>query len=126
MFTLSVEMSFKASHQLVLPDGSKEPTHRHNWSATAEVGSEKLDDAGVVMDFHRLRAELGNILAGFDNSQLAAVDYFRQNNPSAENVAKYIFDRLEARLPQGVNLRSVKVEEERGCWAKFASQEIGL
>ena len=126
MFTVSVEVSFWASHQLVLPDGSKEPAHRHNWSVTAEVGSEELDDTGVVMDFHRLRAELGSIIARFDNSDLAAVDYLRQSNPSAENVAKYIFGELEARLPQGVDLKSVKVGEEEGCRAKFCKSEIDL
>jgi len=124
LFTVIAEMSFKASHQLVLPDGSKEPAHHHNWSVTAEAGGRELDNTGVVMDFHRLRAELADILAPLDNSQLAAVEYFRQNNPSAENVAKYIFDRLETRLPKGVDLISVKVGEEQGCWAKFAARKI--
>ena len=120
MFTVSVEMSFQASHQLDLPDGSKEAAHRHNWSVTAEVGRRQLDDMGVVVDFHKLRAELGAIIAPFDNSHLDALDYFRQNNPSAENVAKYIYDNLRAKLPEAVDITSVKVGEEQGCWAKYA------
>ncbi len=119
MFTISVEMSFHASHQLALPDGSNEPTHSHNWAVTAEVAAETLDNTGVVMDFRRLRAELGRIIAPFANSQLAAIEYFRQNNPSAENVAKYIYEKLVPKLPQGVDIRSVKVGEEQGCWAKY-------
>ena len=120
MFTISVEMSFQASHQLALPDGSKEPTHSHNWSVTAEVVGKKLDNMGVVMDFHKLRAELGRIIAPFDNSQLGTIDYFQKNYPSAENVAKYIYEKIRAKLPQGVDIRSVKVGEEQGCWAKYA------
>ena len=120
MFTISVEMSFQASHQLALPDGSKEPAHSHNWSVTAEVAARELDDMGVVMDFHKLRTELWAIIAPFDNSQLDALDYFRQNNPSAENMAKYIYDKLTAKLPEGVDMASVKVAEEQGCWAKYA------
>jgi len=123
MFTISIEMSFQASHQLALPDGSKEPTHSHNFSVTAEVAGKKLDNMGVVMDFHRLRADLGDIIAPFDNSQLAAVDYFRRNNQSAENVAKYIYEKLRAKLPEAVDIRSVKVGEEQGCWAKYADRE---
>ncbi|MHC4240480.1 MAG: 6-pyruvoyl trahydropterin synthase family protein, partial [Planctomycetota bacterium] len=51
MFTVSVETRFWASHSLVLPDGSKEQRHQHNWMVAAEVSSTKLDDRGLVMDF---------------------------------------------------------------------------
>jgi len=120
LFTISVEMSFAAAHQLALANGSKEPLHSHNWSVIAEVAAEKLDDFGVVMDFHKLRSELGDIIAPFDNSQLGDVDYFRRNSQSAENVARYVYEKLGARLPQGVKIKSVRVGEERGCRAKYA------
>lgn len=126
MFTVSVEMSFNASHQLALPDGSKESTHTHNWSVTAEVAAKELDNMGVVMDFHKLRAELADIIAQFDNAQLAAIDYFRQNNQSAENVAKYIYEKLRTKLPEDLDIRGVKVGEEQGCWAKYANRENGF
>ena len=120
MFTISVEMGFRASHQLTLPDGSKEAAHRHNWSVTADVAGEKLDNMGVVMDFHGLRAALGGIIAELDDLPLNEIAYFQRNNPSAENVAKYIYDKLAARLPEGVELQGIKVGEEPGCWAKFS------
>lgn len=123
MFTISVEMSFQASHQLALTDGSKEPMHSHQWSVIAEVAAEKLDDFGVVMDFHKLRRELCDIIAPFDKLQLGAVDYFRRNSQSAENVARYIYEKVGARLPQGVKIKSVRVAEERGCWAKYAEEK---
>ncbi len=119
MFTISVETHFWASHQLVLPDGSKEPVHHHNWLVTAEVGSEVLNDMAVVMDFHELKEMLDNIAAEFDNKALNEADGFQQNNPSAENVAKYIYDKLRTELPEGVKLRNVKVVEQTGCSAKF-------
>lgn len=119
MFTVSVEMSFRASHQLTLPDGSKEPVHWHNWSVTADVAGKKLDNMGVVMDFHRLKAALGGIIADLDNLPLNEIAYFQRNNPSAENVARYIYEKLAGKLPAGVELQSIKVGEEAGCWAKF-------
>jgi len=119
MFTISVETSFRASHQLALPDGSKEPAHYHNWLVTAEVGSNELNSMGVVMDFHGLKAALDDIVAEFDNSQLEAISYFRQNNPSAENVAGYVYEKLRIKLPKGVELRNIRVGEEPGCLAKF-------
>jgi 6-pyruvoyltetrahydropterin/6-carboxytetrahydropterin synthase len=120
MFTISVETHFWASHQLTLPDGSKEPLHHHNWAVIANISSEKLDDMGLVMDFCRLKEALDKTTSEFDNVPLDGIDYFRRNNPSAENVAKYIFDKLEPKLPGGVELRSVKVIEEPGCSAKFS------
>ena len=119
MFTISVETHFWASHQLVLPDGSKEPRHHHNWLVTVEVGSKKLNDMAVVMDFHELKAMVDNIIADFNNKALNQIGCFKQNNPSAESVAKYIYDKIRTELPQGVKLRNVKVVEQTGCSAKF-------
>jgi 6-pyruvoyltetrahydropterin/6-carboxytetrahydropterin synthase len=119
MFTISVETRFWASHQLVLPDGSKEPMHYHNWLVTAEVASERLNDMAVVMDFHELKRMVDNIAAELDNKALNEADCFQQNNPSAENVAKYIYDKLRMKLPEDVKLKNVKVVEQTGCAAKF-------
>ena len=120
MFAVSVETHFWASHQLTMPDGSKEPAHSHNWLVRAEVAAEKLNSSGFVIDFLTLRKMLDNIVAQFDNIALAKIDYFRQNNPSAENVAKYIYEKLEPKLPNGLKVQSVLVTEERNCSAKLS------
>ena len=119
MFTISVETHFQASHQLTLPDGSKEPVHNHDWAVTASLSSEKLNNMGVVMDFQELKAMVDKTVAGFDNTALESIVYFQRNNPSAENIAKYIYDKLRNELPEGVKLRSIRVVEEPGCSAKF-------
>ena len=120
MLTVSVETRFWASHQLTLPDGSKEPVHSHNWAVTAEVGRDIISNMGLVMDFRRLKALLDNIVAEFDNVSLDGIDYFGQNNSTAENVARYIYEKLQARLPKDVKLEVIRVTEEPGCSAKFA------
>jgi 6-pyruvoyl-tetrahydropterin synthase len=119
MFTISVETCFWASHQLIFLDGSKEPVHYHNWLVTVEVGSKKLNDMAVVMDFHGLKAMVDNITAEFNNKALNRIGYFQQNSPSAETVAKYIYDKISTQLPQGVKIRNVKVVEQAGCSAKY-------
>jgi 6-pyruvoyltetrahydropterin/6-carboxytetrahydropterin synthase len=119
MFIISVERHFRASHQLVLPDGSKEPVHEHDWVVTVEVSSEKLNNMGVVMDFQSLQAMIDKIIAGFSNIALENIDYFQQNNPSAENVAKYIYKKLRIGLSGGVELLNVRVVEEPGCSAVY-------
>jgi 6-pyruvoyltetrahydropterin/6-carboxytetrahydropterin synthase len=119
MFTISVETHFRASHQLALQDGSKEPVHHHNWSVAADVSSNKLNSMGLVMDFKQLKALIDKTIAAFDNRALDRISYFQQNNPSAENVAKYIYEKLRIKLPKGVELRNIRVVEEPGCSAKF-------
>ena len=103
-----------------MPDGSKEPLHHHDWLVSADVSSERLDNIGVVMNFQTLRAMLDDAVADFDNAAIEAVGFFQQNNPSAENVARYIYDKLRVGLPDGVKLRSVRVVEEPGCSAAFS------
>ena len=119
MLTVSVKTRFWASHQLTLPNGSKEPLHSHNWSVTADVSGDKLSNMGLVIDFRRLAAMLDNIVADFDNMTLDSIDYFQPINSTAENVAKYIYEKLQPGLPKGVKLEAVRVVEEPGCLAKF-------
>jgi 6-pyruvoyltetrahydropterin/6-carboxytetrahydropterin synthase len=119
MFTISIERHFQASHQLIMPDGSKEPVHSHDWVVTAALSSEKLNNMGVVMDFRELGAMIDKTVAGFNNKALESIGYFQQNNPSAENVAKYIYEKLLIGLPERIKLQNVRVVEEPGCSATF-------
>ena len=116
----AVNLGAEKPTDALLPDGSKEPLHHHNWVVTANLSSDKLDSMGFVMDFSRLKAVVDKTIAEFDNVPLDSIDYFQRNNSSAENVAKYIFDKLEPKLPGGVKLRSIRVVEEPGCSAKFS------
>jgi 6-pyruvoyltetrahydropterin/6-carboxytetrahydropterin synthase len=120
LFAVSIERHFWASHQLAMGNGSKEPAHSHNWVVVAEVSSETLDDAGIIMDFCRLEDMVDEVVGEFDNARLEGIGYFRRNNPSAENVAKYVYEKLEPQLPDDVKLVWVRVVEDRGCSAKFS------
>ncbi len=123
MFTISVETHFWASHRLTSPDGSKEPEHHHSWSVTVDVSSKKLNSMGLVMDFGQLKELICNIVAEFDNTTLDSNDYFQKNSSSAENVARYIYEKLRAKLPKVVILQSVEVVEEPGCSAIFSKDK---
>jgi len=124
LFSISVETGFRASHQLTLPDGSKEPLHAHDWRVIAQVSCEKLNAMGVVMDFHNLRGLLDSALSQFKDTAMEEHACFARNNSSAENVAKYVYESLEGRLPVGVRLEKVNVVEEPGCSAKFTNPRL--
>ena len=120
MFTVSVKTHFWASHQLTLPDGSKEPAHWHNWSVTANVSSGTVNAKGFVIDFQRLNGLVDNIVAELINTPLEENDYFKRNNSSAETIAKYIYEQLEPKLPEAAVLESVRVAETASRSAKFS------
>jgi 6-pyruvoyl-tetrahydropterin synthase len=75
---------------------------------------------GLVIDFRRLKTMVDSIVADFDNSQIEKLGYFEKDNSSAEAVAKYIYEKLEPKLPRDVNLNAVTVVEQAGCLAKFS------
>jgi 6-pyruvoyl-tetrahydropterin synthase len=119
VFTITIETQFKASHGVALPDGSKEPEHEHFWAVSVEVATDKLDSRGMAIDFAHLKARLTGITSQLSGALLNDVDYFRENGPTAENVAVYVFQKLEPNLPSGVRLEGVTVSEQIGCSAKY-------
>lgn len=119
MFTVSVKTSFKASHQLDLPDGSKENDHTHDWFVKVDVRGNDLDDYNLLIDFVELKKKLNAITAQFEGKKLEKLDFFAQNNASAECVARYIYEKIETMMPKGVKLKAVEVTEEPGCSVKY-------
>lgn len=122
-FEITIAREFSASHQLRLGDGSLEPLHGHNWHVEVTVGAEKLDDIGVVMDFHELERLLDPIIAAMHNTHLNDLPEFESRNPSAENVALHIAQSL--RLPDGVELRTVEAWETASCRARWLAGRPG-
>ncbi|MHC5074825.1 MAG: 6-pyruvoyl trahydropterin synthase family protein [Planctomycetota bacterium] len=119
MYTVIVETSFNASHNLTLPDGSKEKLHGHEWKIAAKVTSNKLNKMGLVIDFHRLKSLIEGIVSDINGRKLEEIEFFQKNNSSAENVAKYIYEKLGTILPKSVQLNDITVTEEPGYLAKF-------
>ncbi|MFN0132495.1 MAG: 6-pyruvoyl trahydropterin synthase family protein [Phycisphaerales bacterium] len=121
-FEITVEREFCAGHALSIA-GTREPVHGHNFHVTVCVAGETLDGDGLLCDFHTIDEHLGEIVAGFDNRNLNDVPPFADGlNPSAENVARYIGDRLADELadmaPAAV-VAWVRVTEAAGCAATY-------
>ena len=119
VFTISIERKFNASHQLTLPDGSKEDLHSHNWILVVAVQRKKLDEMGLVMDFALLKTIIDRTLAPFENTQLEQSGCFDRMNSSAENLAKYLYEKIAGLLPDGVKADYVSITEAPGCTAKY-------
>jgi 6-pyruvoyltetrahydropterin/6-carboxytetrahydropterin synthase len=121
MFEISVQSDFKAAHQLQFQGGKCERLHGHNWTVTAVVGSKTLNEWGVIMDFHLLKERLETVLQAFDHGRINFIPPFDQLNPTAENLAQYIFEKLSSdpAIPTTARVEKVTVGEAGTMLASF-------
>lgn len=117
MYTVSVETFFSATHRVRFPDGSLEPLHGHDWRVRALFGSESLDDHGMVVDFCEARRALEQVVADFQHADLNELEAFGGFCPTAEVVARVVFDRMVSRGQ--ASLQRVEVTEAPGCVATY-------
>jgi 6-pyruvoyltetrahydropterin/6-carboxytetrahydropterin synthase len=120
VYKVSVDTYFDASHQLTLSSGTSEPLHQHRWEVTVSLSSLALNEIGIVIDFNRLKKKVDSITSDISGEKMGGNQFFRENNCSAENVARYIYERLEAMLDNNLKLETVCVTEEPGCRAEFS------
>lgn len=127
MFELTVRKSFAAAHRLHGFQGGCEQMHGHTWSAEVLVAGKELNKNGVLIDFHELHDLVGKIILDLDHRYLNDLYYFnepgREINPTAENIARYIYLRLKASLNHGVKLIKVIVWEAPDAWASYYEEE---
>ena len=121
MFEVTVEDEFSAAHFLKLYDGSWEHRHGHDWKVAVTLRSENLDSIGVVADFEMIKPNLKKVLAEFNEISINEhPDFKNKLNPSTENIAKTIHDRL-SKVIRSDNAKIIKVTvwETRDAQASF-------
>jgi 6-pyruvoyltetrahydropterin/6-carboxytetrahydropterin synthase len=119
VYTLTVRSSFAAAHRLREYAGNCERLHGHNWQVEATVESERLDEQGMAMDFRAMKGALHDILSGMDHRYLNEIPPFDAQNPSSENLARYIFGEMAGRIPAPARLRRITVWESEDARAEY-------
>ena len=110
-YKVSVIRGFSAAHALRGYKGKCEKLHGHNWKVRVALVSNKLDRTGMTMDFTDIKSLLDDVLSGLDHGYLNETPPFDKLNPTAENIAAYILNRLSKKLPKGVKITEVEVWE---------------
>ena len=110
MYYVSKRMEVAGSHHLDLPYESKcSNLHGHNWIIAVHCKSEKLTDYGMIVDFALVKKEIHGVL---DHSNINDV-LDNRINPTAENMAKWICDKVSELCEVGYCYR-VEVQESEG------------
>ncbi len=112
MYEIMVETHLDAAHFLRGYRGKCEAMHGHRFRVAARVSAAALNDIGIAYDFADLKKDLNEAIAGLDHTCLNDHPAFQDMNPSSENLARLVYDRLEASLRgSGLKLGTVEVWE---------------
>ncbi|MEP5766506.1 MAG: 6-carboxytetrahydropterin synthase QueD [Halieaceae bacterium] len=108
------EFHFEAAHRLPnVPDGHKcARLHGHSFHVRIVLSGKVGADSGWVMDFAELKAAFAPLHDQLDHRYLNDIDGL--DNPTSENIARWIWQRLAPQLPE---LSSVEIRETctSGC-----------
>jgi 6-pyruvoyltetrahydropterin/6-carboxytetrahydropterin synthase len=137
MFRVTREISFCYGHRLLNYDGKCRHLHGHNGRAVLTLEAPRLDALGMVVDFSRIKHVVSAwIDQTLDHRMLLhrddpALPFLRQQgepvfvmdvNPTAENIAKLIYDFAAA---QGFPVVEVRLWETDACYATYVGGPAG-
>jgi 6-pyruvoyltetrahydropterin/6-carboxytetrahydropterin synthase len=94
------EFSFEAAHRLPhVPPGHKcERLHGHSFRVILYVSGQVDESVGWILDFADIKAAFAPILKRLDHYYLNDVEGLE--NPTSENIARWIWKETRPRLPQ--------------------------
>ena len=98
MFEVTVQDTFSSGHYLRDYYGKCENPHGHNYRVVVTLAGEHLEPNGLLLDFKLLKRLLQPTIQYLDHNMINDLDPFTSLNPSAENLAKYFFDRTASQL----------------------------
>lgn len=94
MFVLKIVTDFGAAHSLRNYPGDCARLHGHNWGVEVSVEAENLDETGIAIDFREIKKQTKVVVKRLDHQYLNEIPPFDVLNPTAENIAKYMYQEV--------------------------------
>lgn len=115
ILTISKDFAFDAAHHFEHKDADHpfSRLHGHSFQGTVTLTGARESDSGMVRDFWEIETELQKLRDQLDHRLLNEVEGLE--NPSLENIAHWVFGKLDPVLP-GL----VSVEIRRPSWGEKA------
>jgi 6-pyruvoyltetrahydropterin/6-carboxytetrahydropterin synthase len=116
-YQLKVVTDFASAHTLRDYPGACSRMHGHNWKVELEAVATRLDDVGMGIDFKVMKQAAREVSGRLDHQYLNDLEPFKKVNPTAENIAAYMYKEISAMI----NSDSIEVtaltlwETERAC-----------
>ena len=99
MFEVMIERNFSSAHQLRGYKGKCENLHGHNYKIEIYARGSELNNIGLLVDFVELKEAADEIVQYLDHRNINELPPFDEElNPSAENLARFILERVARRV----------------------------
>ncbi len=134
MITCTRRLEFDAAHRILKHESKCKMLHGHRYALEASFMAKELDDLGRVIDFGKIRELLGAwIDDNFDHNTILSIHdkelgeniakttgqkiYYMDENPTAENIAKHILEKIcpEIFAKENVKCVAIKLYETPNC-----------
>ncbi len=122
MYEIKVKASFSSAHNLRNYRGKCERLHGHNWIVEAVFRYGKLDGDGMAIDFKDAKAMLKRAIEDMDHAYLNELKDFKAANPTSENIAKLIYNRIKK---ASAGIYSISVWENDSSSATYTQRARG-
>ncbi|HXQ27443.1 MAG TPA: 6-carboxytetrahydropterin synthase QueD [Candidatus Acidoferrales bacterium] len=122
MYEVSVDETFAAAHNLREYKGKCEDLHGHNYKVRVTLAGKEIDSVGLLYDFVHLKQVIRGVIQSLDHKYLNELAPFDKLNPSAENIARHIYDETSRQLrqtPNGAGVASITVWETETTAATY-------
>ncbi len=116
-YLLKVVTEFASAHTLRDYPGACSRMHGHNWKLELEVEATALDEVGMGIDFKRMKAAANEVGDRLDHRYLNDLEPFTEINPTAENIAAYMYREIAAKLNSDtIRVKAATLwETDRAC-----------
>ncbi|MEW6138790.1 MAG: 6-carboxytetrahydropterin synthase QueD [Thermodesulfobacteriota bacterium] len=120
MYEVEITTSFSAAHRLRNYNGKCERLHGHNYKVSVCARSSAPGEGGMVIDFGVLKAAANAAVERLDHNYLNEIEPFDRVEPSAENIAAYLFEEVSKQLNEQADmLYSISIWESDSSRATF-------
>ena len=120
MYKITITDYVSGAHNLRGYEGECENLHGHNWKVEVTVASKELDSIGMVVDFKDLKKIVSGILEELDHNYLNETSYFKEVNPTSENIAKFVYSQVQEKLtPKQLKVDVVRIWETATSCAAY-------
>jgi len=120
MYEVSIKSHFCGAHCLAGYKGPCVNLHGHNWEVEVFLRGARTNRLGMLVDFKCVKETLQVVLKKLDHRDLNSLPVFKKNNPTAENIARFVFGELAPAFKSSAyRLSGVRVSETPGTSAYY-------
>ncbi len=126
-YTLKIITEFSSAHSLRDYPGECRRLHGHNWKVEVEIVAHKLDKMGMVIDFKTVKSATRTITDQLDHRYLNEIEPFDKINPTAENIAAFLYQALSKNLNNSViQVKAITLWETERASVHYTENQICL